>query len=302
MTTIGAKKAPAKSVTFKIVPEFSARIAGLATGEYQFITEVPPDQIKKVDEMDGVEAVGSPIRNIRGIIFDETNERLEDPRIRQALCLAIDRDIIVESLYHGQTVVPRGWQMKLMGDMYLEDRPMPEYSPEKAKKLLEEAGYKGEEITYRVLPDYYTNEVSTAQILVEMWKAAGLNVKIEMKENWDQIGKDDEKRQIMNASFTAIYPDPVGQFWRRFGPSSPWTTGGVMLLDPRFYQLGGILETCTDLDVRQKVFREMLEIFDKDPSGSVLHALTMFYGKRKDINWTPYMYEYMDMTAANLSF
>ncbi len=39
----------------------------------------------------------------------------------------------------------------------------------------------------QLLNNYYTNQVATAQVLVEMWQAAGLNVQIEMKENWQQI-------------------------------------------------------------------------------------------------------------------
>jgi peptide/nickel transport system substrate-binding protein len=293
---------PAKSVTFKIVPELSARIAGLATGEYHIITEVLPDQLKKIEGLEDAEVVGGPIRNIRGITFDETNERLKDPRIRQALNLAVDRQLIVDTLYEGRTTVPRGWQMELMSDMYLEDWPMPEYNPEKAKQLLKEAGYNGEEIEYRVLPDYYTGEVATAQILAEMWKAVGLNVKIAMKENWTQVEGVDEGRHLFNSSFTAIYPDPVGQFWRRFGPRSPWTTENILSYEDKFYELGKILETSTDLQERRKVFREMLEINEQDPAGIPLHALTMFYGKRKEVNWTPYQFEYMDLRPGHLSF
>ena len=198
------EKAPAKTVTFKVVPEVAARIAGLTTGEYDIASEIPPDQLKGIDDTKGIEAAGGPIRNIRAINYDETNARLSDPRIRRALNLAIDRQLIVDTLYHGRTSVPRGMQQELFADMYIEDWPELEYNPDKAKALLEEAGYKGEEIYYRVLSDYYTLEVSTAQILVEMWKAVGLNVQLQIKENWDQITEDNESRHIFNSSNTAV--------------------------------------------------------------------------------------------------
>jgi peptide/nickel transport system substrate-binding protein len=102
------EKAPVKTVTFKVVPEVAARIAGLTTGEYDIISEIPPDQLKGIDDAKGIEAAGGPIRNIRAINYDETNARLSDPRIRRALNLAIDRQLIVDALYHGRTVVPRG--------------------------------------------------------------------------------------------------------------------------------------------------------------------------------------------------
>ena len=47
----------------------------------------------------------------------------------------------------------------------------------------------------------------------------------------------------------------------------------------------------------------MLEICDSEaPALISLHAMTMFYGKRDEVNWTAYPAEYMDLTAANLSF
>ena len=170
-------KAPAKTVTFKVVPEVASRIAGLTTGEYDIVSEIPPDQLDGIDKTKGIEAAGGPIRNIRAINYDETNARLSDPRIRRALNLAIDRQLIVDTLYQGRTAVPRGMQQELFADMYIKDWPELEFNPDKAKALLKEAGYNGEEIYYRVLSNYYTLEVSTAQILVEMWKAVGLNVK-----------------------------------------------------------------------------------------------------------------------------
>jgi peptide/nickel transport system substrate-binding protein len=66
-------KAPAKSITFKAVPEVAARIAGLKTGEFHIITEIPPDQLKSIEAAEDCAAVGGPIPNIRSVNFDTTN-------------------------------------------------------------------------------------------------------------------------------------------------------------------------------------------------------------------------------------
>jgi peptide/nickel transport system substrate-binding protein len=216
----GDPKAAADRVTFTEVPELSTRIAGLFAGQFDVITEVGADEFAQIDANADTEVVGGPIENIRGLFYDSTNETLDDPRIREALNLAIDRQLLVDEFYQGRTSVTNGWQMDVFGDMYLEDYPMPEYNVEKARALLAEAGYQGEEIVFRVLPAYYTKQLETAQILQAMWAEAGLNVKLEIKENWTQITEDTETRHIIDGSFTAYYPDPMGQFWRRFGPNS----------------------------------------------------------------------------------
>ncbi|MGY8870746.1 MAG: ABC transporter substrate-binding protein [Pseudomonadales bacterium] len=293
--------APAKTVTFKIVPEVAARIAGLTTGEFDIVTEIPPDQLKDVDETEGVSAVGGAIRNIRSIDYDKTSGVLANPLIRQALNLAIDRQLIVEALFNGMTTVPLGMQQELFGEMYLKDWPALEYNPEKARALVKEANYKGEVINYRVLSNYYALELSTAQILLEMWKEVGLNVTLDVKENWSQIEADDG-RGIHNASNTAVYPDPVAQLWRRYGPNGGMQSRGEWS-NEEFNNLGEVLETSTDLSVRRDTMRKMLEIFhNTDPAATPLYALPMFYGKQDRFEWKALGYEYMSLRAENLKF
>jgi peptide/nickel transport system substrate-binding protein len=303
------EKAPAKTITFKVVPEVAARIAGLKTGEYHIITEIPPDQLEDIDKNNGTSTVGGPIPNIRAVHMDTTNAVLKSRELRQAMVMAIDRQLIVDSLYHGRTTVPNGFQMKFFGDMFIEDYPGLRYDPDKARQLVEKSGYRGETIYYRILPDYYTLETATGQILVEMWKAVGLNVKLEIKENWSQILKNDETRHIVNMSHTAFYFDPEGLLWRRLGPKSPFRFENIYGgkepfcdVPQEFDQWGQTMLGSTDLKTRRKAARLMLEIVDAEAFLIPLHALPMFYGKRDEVDWTPYPAEYMDLTAANLSF
>jgi len=297
----GEAKASVEKVEFKYVPELSTRIAGLRTGEFDIITEVPPDQAMAIDKMAGVKIRGGAIRNIFGMFFDETNSSpMKDPKVREALTLAIDRKLLVKMLFSDLTSIPQNWQMKLFGEMFLEDYPGVEYNPEKAKALLKEAGYKGERIEYRSLPNYYTLEQTVAEAITQMWQAIGLNIDLTMKENWSQITEDNDTRHITNASFTAYYPDPVGQFSRRFGTNSGKALGKYWRNSPAFNDLGKILTTSHDVETRRKTFRQMLDIFTHDPKGLYLYNLPMIYGVRDDINWTPLPIEGMDFTTNGL--
>jgi len=176
--------------------------------------------------------------------------------------------------------------------------------------LVKKSGYKGETIYYRMLPDYYTLEIATGQILVEMWKAVGLNVKIEMKENWSQILKNDETRHLFNVSNTAYYGDPAGQLWRRLGVKSYMRHedkyGGkepLYIFSEKFDNWGKTLETSTDVETRRKAARNLLQYVEfEDPAQINLHALAMFYGKRDEVVWTPFPDGSMDLSATTLSF
>ena len=289
-------------MTFLAVGELSTRIAGLFSGQFDIVTEIGADDFAQIEGNPQTAVVGASNENIRGLFYDSTNETLKDPRIRQALNLSIDRQLLADTFYAGKTVVTNGWQMPTFGEMYLADRPLPEYNVEKAKALLQEAGYQNQEIVYRVLNGYYTKQLETAQVLQSMWQDAGLNVKLEVKENWDQINEDNETRHIIDGSFTAYYPDPMGQFWRRFGPDGG-RAGSHFFISPEMLALGEILETSTDTQERRKVFAQMLAIFEQNPNGAILHALAGFTGIRADrLSYDPIASEHMDLTTDSVKF
>ena len=175
---------PLKRIRFVEVPEVSSRVNGLISGDYQFACDIPPDQIAGIEKNAAFEVQGGTILNHRLTVFDKNHPQLANPLVRRAFTHAIDRQAIVDSLWSGRTRVPHGLQWEYYADMFQADWTVPEYNPALAQDLLKQANYKGDAIPYRLLNNYYTNQVATAQILVEMWKAVGLNVQIETKENW----------------------------------------------------------------------------------------------------------------------
>jgi peptide/nickel transport system substrate-binding protein len=293
-------KPPVKGFTLKVIPETSARIAGLITGEYDIITEIVPDQFKTIEKNPNAEIVGGPVNNIRVIIYDTRHPALKDARVRRAMNLAIDRDVIVKSYFGGRTTVPNGLQMEEFGDMYVADHEGATYNPEAAKKLLKEAGYKGTPISYRYLQDYYTGEVATAQILTSMWKQVGLDIKLELKENWAQVEEpiSDKGRGVINWSNGAYYPDPLGQLYRLYGPAGFFQRNNYWT-NAEFNEQAKSL-FMKDLEKRKAAAARMLEIYESDPPGTYLHVLPMFYGKQKTLNWQPMKTAFMDFRAQGL--
>lgn len=284
---------------FRIVPELAGRMNQLATGEADIITEVSPDQLGPIAAMTGREVAGGPIQNVRVVLFNKFDPALADPRVRRALALSIDRQAIVDSLYGGRTWVPNGHQDKSYGDLYLADYAGPGYDPDAAKALLKAAGYDGRRIAYRVLNNYYTLQIQTAQILQEMWHAVGLKVEIETKENWAQVYEPG--LGIFDGSDTIFWQDPVGAMVRRYGPAGNVQAVAKTWANDEFNKLGPVLQTSLDAEERKRTFRRMLEIYDRDdPPGTALHDLTMFYGKRRDLAWNAYPAEFMDFRADNM--
>ncbi|WP_374449431.1 ABC transporter substrate-binding protein [Stella sp.] len=294
------KKAPLSSFTFKVVPEVGARISGLLAGEFDIVTEISPDQFKTISTSGRARVSGGPIDTIRILFFDTKNPALADPRVRRALSLAIDRQLIVDTLFGGMTEVPKGMQMKTFGPMYVDDHQPTGYDPARARALLKEAGYDGRVIEYRYMQDYYGAEVATAQVLQQMWKQVGLNVRLELKENWSQITVPEAAagRGINNYSSTASFGDPAVQVWRTFGPGGPYQKNGFGILE-RFNDVGAPLMG-TDRTQRRDAFVKLLQVFEQDPPGTYLHRLPAFYGVANAVAWKAGETIFMDFRAGSI--
>jgi peptide/nickel transport system substrate-binding protein len=276
---------PSRRLRFVEIPEVSGRINGLFSGEFDFACDIPPDQIVTVERNPRFEVLGSPINNIRKFAFDKTNPVLADPRVRRAMSHAIDRDAIVAALWAGRTRVPRGMQLESYGQMYLADWENPRFDQAEARRLLREAGYRGEPIAYRLLNNYYTNQVANAQIAVEMWRAVGLNVQIEMRENFSQVTAPTPGRGVRDWSNTSIFGDPVAGILRSFGPNTEAERNGEWRSEA-FNEVVRALEAETDIPRRRALFRRVLEMLEReDPGYIVLHQAAIFTAKRKDIRW-----------------
>ncbi|GGJ12458.1 ABC transporter substrate-binding protein [Neoroseomonas lacus] len=290
---------PLRQIRFVEVPEVASRVNGLLSGEYQFACDIPPDQISGIERNAAFEVVGGTIPNHRLTVFDKNHAQLRNPLVRRAFTHAIDRQAIVDSLWAGRTVIPKGLQWEFYGDMFIADWSVPAYDPAEARRLLREAGYRGEPIPYRLLNNYYTGQVGTAQILVEMWRQVGLNVQIEMKENWSQILERSPTRAVRDWSNSGLFSDPVSSLVNQHGPNGQQQQVGEWSND-EFNRLSVELETSTDRARRRVVFQRMLVIAEReDPAYTVLHQNATFTAKRKDIRWKVAPAFAMDFRASN---
>lgn len=278
---------PLEEIRFVEVPEVASRVNGLLSGEYDFACDLPPDQIQTVRSAPGFEVQGSTILNHRLSVFNTQNEILANPLVRRAMTHAIDRQAIVDALWGGQTVVPEGLQFASFktSDMYIDGWNVPEYNPQLAQDLLKQAGYKGDAIPFRLLNNYYTNQTANGQVMVEMWKQVGLNVEIQMKENWAQIHDPEGIKGVRDWSASANINDPVTPMVTQFGPNGEmqqkkdWTNAEMN-------ELSVVLETSTDRALRKKAYARMLEICEReDPAYQVLHQNAVFTGMKSSLKW-----------------
>jgi peptide/nickel transport system substrate-binding protein len=289
------------AVEFRKVPEVATRVAGLVAGEFDIVTNLPPDQIATLNRFPNVEARSVVLANAHLLVFDMRDPVMADKRVRQALGLAIDRKLLVETLWNGQAVVPPSHNYPEYGPMFLEGRALA-FDPERARRLLREAGYRGQKITYRTMPNYYTNALAAAEILVEMWKAVGINAELQVVESFTQM--QGPGQQIGNTSNSTRLPDPLGAIWPSWGPNTSFQVRGMWAKDSAaaFNAAGSALEVESDPARRKALFARMLDEWETEAPSTILYLPLETYGVRKPLKWQPYSFFYMDLRAYNLSF
>lgn len=289
----------ARAVHFRAIPQLASRIAGLSAGEFDIVTNVPPDQIQVIERARDAEARSVVLANSHLLTFDERGPAMGDRRVRQALSLAIDRQLLVDGLWLGRAVVPPSHNYPEFGQMYLQGRGF-RHDPPRARQLLRDAGYRGEPIVYRAHPNYYTRSLDAAQVLVEMWKAVGINASLQVIENFSQMQAAGQ--QVGQWSNSTRFPDPLGALWVSWGPAGgpqrrrEWTSTAA------FNAAGAALESETDPARRRALFAGMLDAWEEECPGTILYQPLETYGVRKSVRWRPYTFYFMDLRPDNLGF
>ena len=176
-------------IEFSPIGSDATRIAALLSGELDFITPAPLQDIERINSADGVSVIEAPeLRTIMlGMNYGDTlhdsnitdANPLKDVRVRQALQQAIDMDLIQKKVMRERSrnsallVAPQvpGYQEAL------DKRPAADVA--KAKALLEEAGYpEGFEVGFDCPNDRYVNDEEICQAITAMWARIGVKAQL----------------------------------------------------------------------------------------------------------------------------
>lgn len=293
------EKPPVKQVIFKVIPEASTRVTALINGEVQIITNIPPDQVATLEGADNATIKQIPLANMHVLRYNTKHPVLQSKQLRQAMNLAIDRQLLIDTLWSGKALPLRGHQFEEYGDLYNADRPFTAFDPEKAKQLVAESGYDGTLINYETEGNYYTNGLAAGEAIIEMWKAVGINAQIRLRQPGESIPV--EESMVANWSNSSILADPDGALWRGWGQQSG-VQKNYWAAPEAFNQLGLEARTTLDGAVRFANYQQMLDIWEDEAPGTVLYVPVENYGVANDVQWEPYPFYYMDLRAYNLAF
>ena len=222
------------TITFKLMDDSNAMLSGFKSGELDYIQEAPQAELPNLiasGDMKIVDYLGTYY-----VCFQTQKAPFDNPKVREAFTLAVDRNYIVEKVTQSGQVeagayVPSGISdaeegsdfRKNGGDYYDPTKDAYEANCEKARQLLAEAGYPNGEGFPVVEYLYNTNDAhkAVAEALQNMWEQElGVTVTLNNQE-WNaflQTRKDGDF-SIARNGWISDYNDPVSFL-------DMWVTGG----------------------------------------------------------------------------
>lgn len=280
-------KACVDRVIFKVIPENASRVAALLSGDVDIINELPAHTVKQVE--------GNPntrVMSVRGtrsffIAMNTQVKPLADARVRQALAHAIDKKLIIDRILGGHATAINGI---LSPDAFAFDAKLPEYryDPERAKKLLAEAGYKeGLDLTVET----EGAQKDTAEALAAVARKGGFRIRVvvsegsQLQSKWRK--KDEPKAgEMFFTSWGNGSLDP----YDIFDPTH--MTGGrgnsSFYSNPALDKL--LTDAATELDAKKRagLYQQAQQIIAKDLPYIYLWVPADLYGVSKRLTgWQP---------------
>ena len=291
---------PARQVTFTVVPEASSRLAGLRAGDYDLVTNLLPEQIEGLDRHPTIEGVDVPLDFAHILYYDTRRPWLRDVRVRRALNHAVDTETLGRSLWGAAFQPMRALQIPAFGDLYDASRRGFAYDPDLSRRLLREAGYRGEELILRIAPGYYLQMLQAVLVIQQMWEAVGIRTKLETRENLSLITQPGA--DIRPTSIAFRFPDPLGGGLAVHLSREYSLQRGGFWQPARFNDIVDALRVATDAAERRRLWQALLDEFEAEAPALILYPVREYFAKRRSIRWSHPPLYYMDFRASQLSF
>jgi len=133
-------KAKLDKVIFRPIADNAARLQALQTGEIQGYDLVEPQDVSTIEGDSNLQIMSRPAFNVAYVGFNVGRKPTDDQKVREAIAYGLDRQSVVDQFYGGRAEVAKEFMPpEVVG--YADDVTEYTYDPEKAKQILQDAGY-----------------------------------------------------------------------------------------------------------------------------------------------------------------
>ena len=220
------------SITWRLMDDANAMLAAWRNGEIDFINDIPVDEVKTLLADGSLKIL--PQLGIYAVVFQTEVAPFDDPLVREALSLAIDRNYICDNITQMGQIPATAWVpagisdgnggdfRELGGEYYSVAAEDYEANCEKARELLAQAGYPNGEGFPVISYSYNTSDShkKIAEAVAYMWESE-LGIQTQLaNQDWNVFlqTREDGDFEAARHGWVADYNDSANFL-------ELWTTG-----------------------------------------------------------------------------
>lgn len=261
-----------KSLRVRVITDANSLQAELRSGRVQIAPmtiNLSPDTLKNFSGDSNFQVKQFPGANIQYLSFNTQEKPFDNVKVRQAIAHAINREELINSLLFGQakvaySILPESSWAYNAGTKY-------DFNPDKAKQLLDEAGFKPDAagnrfpqtVKFKIIAgNAATNQY--AQVIQNQLKNVGISVELDPAESgvfFDQLKKG--QYQMTTARYVGGNHDPI-YFRDLFASSQIGNSNRTRYSNPQFDQLISQAVNETDREKARQLYAQVQEIISRD--------------------------------------
>ena len=271
-------------VIYKAIQEDAARIAALEAGQADIISNIPPHEVARLKANPRLRI--QQVQGLRPIflVLCPAYKPLDNVKVRRAITHAIDRERIIKHILEGNAYPLIG----LLGPQVFGYDPGAKafpYDPERAKQLLNEAGFpNGFEIDYYSPTGRYPKDREVAQVIVEQLSKVGIKANLKTPE-WSIFNTDYKNGKYpMYLTGRGSLTDADTLFQQYFRTGMTRRTLGYS--NSKLDDILEMQQVTFDVKKREKLLREAHRIILEDAPAVPLWNAMDIYAHRADLVWT----------------
>lgn len=275
----------------RTIPESSTRVGELMSGGVDIALPVPEQDAGRINESGSAVTKPAPTSRVMSLYVNtKEGSPLEDPKVREAVDLAIDEQGLIDLVMGGLGVPTRASFVPGITDVPMELFNTSLYDPERAVELLKEAGYGPGELTIPLAgpKGRYPRDAELLEIISVMLNQVGINTDLTILE-WSAFLNRYWGVQNIDGMILVGNASSLGDGYQqsyRFVCGALWSemTGWC---DDRFSSLVNSAAVTMDREARAEYLGEAYHILTDARPILPLFQIASTVGVSSDIDWSP---------------
>ena len=245
-----------EKVNYWVTENQSSELKRFRAGEIDITESIPDSQIKWLQENLNKELHISPYLGSFFLGLNLADKNLKNHKLRQALSLAIDRDILTQKvLKTGQQPAYHIIPQELVGENVKYKISDSQKDKEKAKELFQQTGLNANELKIEILYNNSGNQRKVAIAIAAMWRQTlGIRAKL-LNQEWKVFvqSRKSIKRQAFRSGWIADYADALS-FLELFTSHSRFNF--YRYNNQQYDLLVGKIKTSSDADEKNQLIEQ----------------------------------------------